>query len=137
MALILNCKLAIANLGDSSALLVRNNQMLELTSEQVPARIDEYQRIIERKGWVIPVGQIMRVQGVLAVTRAIGDIAYRDYISSEPEISQIQITPQDQFLILSTDGLFKSFSKEYVARKVVQLRAQGMHFGQIADTLTQ
>jgi serine/threonine protein phosphatase PrpC len=87
MALILNCKLAIANLGDSSALLVRNNQMLELTSEQVPTRIDEYQRIIERKGWVIPVGQIMRVQGVLAVTRAIGDIAYRDFISSEPEIS--------------------------------------------------
>jgi serine/threonine protein phosphatase PrpC len=65
----------------------------------------------------------MRVQGVLAVTRAIGDIAYREYISSEPEISQIQITPQDQFLILSTDGLFKSYSKEYVARKVVQLRA--------------
>jgi serine/threonine protein phosphatase PrpC len=42
LALIINCKLAIANLGDSSALLVRNNSMLELTSEQVPARIDEY-----------------------------------------------------------------------------------------------
>jgi serine/threonine protein phosphatase PrpC len=89
MALILNCKLTIANLGDSSAILIRNNQMLELTSEQVPTRIDEYQRIIERQGMVIPVGQIMRVQGVLAVTRAIGDIAYKDYITSEPEISSI------------------------------------------------
>jgi serine/threonine protein phosphatase PrpC len=57
----------------------------------------------------------MRVQGVLAVTRAIGDIAYKDYISSEPEVVSIQISPQDQFLILSTDGLYKSFSKEYVA----------------------
>jgi serine/threonine protein phosphatase PrpC len=42
MALIINCKLTIANLGDSSAILIRNNQMLELTSEQVPTRIDEY-----------------------------------------------------------------------------------------------
>ena len=31
----------------------------------------------------------MRVQGVLSVTRAIGDIAYKDFITSEPEISSI------------------------------------------------
>ena len=42
MALILNNKLTVANLGDSSAILIRNNQMLELTSEQTPTRIDEY-----------------------------------------------------------------------------------------------
>ena len=35
----------------------------------------------------------MRVQGVLAVTRAIGDIAFKDYITSDPEISSIQISP--------------------------------------------
>jgi serine/threonine protein phosphatase PrpC len=68
---------------------------LELSSEQVPTRIDEYQRIIEKRGCVIPVGPIMRVQGVLAVTRAIGDIAYKEYITSEPELGSIQISPQD------------------------------------------
>lgn len=137
MALIINCKLTIANLGDSSAMLIRNNQLLELTSEQVPTRIDEYQRIIERQGMVIPVGQIMRVQGVLAVTRAIGDLAYKEYISSEPEISSIQISPQDQYLILSTDGLYKTFTKEHVAQQVVRLRKQGQSFGLIAETLAQ
>jgi serine/threonine protein phosphatase PrpC len=95
MALIVNCKLTIANLGDSSAILIRNNQLLELSSEQVPTRIDEYQRIIEKNGCVIPVGPIMRVQGVLSVTRAIGDIAYKEYITSEPELGSIQISPQD------------------------------------------
>jgi serine/threonine protein phosphatase PrpC len=69
--------------------------MLELTSEQIPSRIDEYQRIIERKGFVVPVGSIMRVQGVLSVSRAIGDLAYKEYISSEPEISSIKISSQD------------------------------------------
>jgi serine/threonine protein phosphatase PrpC len=33
LALITDCKLTVANLGDSSAILIRNNQMLELTSE--------------------------------------------------------------------------------------------------------
>jgi serine/threonine protein phosphatase PrpC len=129
MALILNCKLTIANLGDSSAILIRNNQMLELSSEQVPTRIDEYQRIIEKKGCVIPVGPIMRVQGVLAVTRAIGDLAYKEFITSEPELGSIQISPQDQYLILSTDGLYKSFSKEYVAQRVVAMHKEGQSFG--------
>ena len=111
--------------------------MLELSSEQVPTRIDEYQRIIEKKGCVIPVGPIMRVQGVLAVTRAIGDIAYKEYITSEPELGSIQISPQDQFLILSTDGLYKSFSKEYVAQRVIAMNKEGHSFGKIASTLTQ
>jgi serine/threonine protein phosphatase PrpC len=79
----------------------------------------------------------MRVQGVLAVTRAIGDLAFKDYISSEPEISSIQISPQDQYLILSTDGLLKTFSKEQVTRRVVSMRTAGQSFGQIAETIAQ
>lgn len=55
MGIITNGKLTIANLGDSSALLIRDGKMLELSSEQVPSRIDEYQRIIERKGVILPV----------------------------------------------------------------------------------
>lgn len=42
LALINNCKLTVANVGDSTAILIRNGQMLELTSEQTPSRIDEY-----------------------------------------------------------------------------------------------
>ena len=85
--------------------------MLELTSEQTPSRIDEYQRIISKQGFIVPVGQTMRVQGVLSVSRAIGDINYKEYLISEPEMSSIQITAQDQILILSTDGLYKIYSK--------------------------
>ena len=79
----------------------------------------------------------MRVQGVLAVTRAIGDLAYKEFISSEPELGSIQISPQDQYLILSTDGLYKTFSKDYVAQRVIQMRNEGQSFGKIASTLTE
>ena len=37
----------------------------------------------------MPIGTIMRVQGVLAISRAIGDIAYKDYIVSDPEITSV------------------------------------------------
>ena len=80
----------------------------------------------------------MRVQGVLAVTRAIGDIAYKEYITSEPELGSIQISPQDQYLILSTDGLYKTFTKDFVAQRVIELREKShMSFGDIANSLAQ
>ncbi len=106
VTLLLNGRLVVANVGDSSAILVRNSKMLELTKEQVPSRMDEYKRITSNSGLIIPVGQTLRVQGVLSVTRAIGDINYKDYLISEPETNSIQISPLDDFLILSTDGLY-------------------------------
>jgi serine/threonine protein phosphatase PrpC len=60
-ALIQNGKLTVANLGDSSAILIRNGEVLELSTEQVPSRIDEYQRIVGLKGSVIPINSVMRV----------------------------------------------------------------------------
>ena len=42
LATVVNNRLSVANLGDSVALLVRNGQMIELTREQTPDRIDEY-----------------------------------------------------------------------------------------------
>jgi serine/threonine protein phosphatase PrpC len=89
-----------------------------------------------KHGYIVPVGQTMRVGGVLSVTRAIGDISYKDYLISDPELSSIQICPQDQYLILSTDGLYKIFSKQYVAKKVIQMRKEGHSYGEISEKIT-
>lgn len=86
---------------------------------------------------IVPVGQAMRVSGVLSVSRAIGDIHYKEFLTSEPEISSIQISPQDQYLILTTDGLYKTYSKSYVARKVIQLRNEGYSYGEISLKIAQ
>eukprot|EP00347_Sterkiella_histriomuscorum_P009193 403342169 len=137
IATIIDNKLTVSNLGDSSAILVRSDQCLELSSEQTPLRIDEYQRIIEQNGFIVPVGQTMRVQGVLAVTRAIGDLQYKDVIISEPEISSITMSPQDQFLIISTDGLYRIYSKQRIADYVVKMSKQGYTLGTIASLITQ
>jgi serine/threonine protein phosphatase PrpC len=77
-------------------------------------------------------GNALRVSGVLSVTRAIGDISYKDFIISEPEISSIQISPQDQYLIISTDGLYRTFSKSYVTKMVINFRNEGLSLGEIS-----
>lgn len=53
----------------------------------------------------------MRVGGVLSVSRAIGDVSYKEWLISDPEICSVALKPSDNYLILSTDGLFKVFSK--------------------------
>lgn len=45
-----------------------------------------------------------RLEGEIQLTRSIGDIKYKCYMSSEPEILSHDLTDQDEFLLLATDG---------------------------------
>jgi len=67
---------------------------------------------------------IARVDGSLAVSRAIGDIAYKQYIIPEPETYTYQIQGNDDLLILSTDGLFLVYTEEQVASMITEMRRQ-------------
>ena len=95
IALIKDSKLILSNIGDSSAILIRDNKTFELTSEQTPTRIDEYKRITAKNGLVVPVGDTMRVGGVLSVSRAIGDLPYKEYVIGEPEVTSHDLTVGD------------------------------------------
>ena len=95
IAFIKDSKLIIGNIGDSSAILIRDNKTFELTSEQTPTRIDEYKRITTNNGLVLRVGEQMRVGGVLSVSRAIGDLPYKEYVIGEPEVTSIDLTVGD------------------------------------------
>lgn len=47
-----------------------------------------------------------RVQGSLAVSRALGDRHLKQWIIAEPETKIIRIKPEYEFLILASDGLW-------------------------------
>lgn len=74
---------------------------------------------------------------MLAVTRAIGNAQYKDFIISEPEVSSVTLSPQDQFLIISTDGLYRIYNKQKVAEFVIKLSCQGYSLGAITSIITQ
>ncbi|CAN0489886.1 unnamed protein product, partial [Ectocarpus sp. 12 AP-2014] len=68
---------------------------------------------------------IKRVAGSLAVTRAIGDAylkravfsfsPYKEgvpYITAEPEVTVVELTSKDRFLVLASDGVWEQVSNE-------------------------
>jgi protein phosphatase 1L len=86
LSLVSNGAFTIANIGDSSAMLLKQNgKMLKLTDEQTPNRDDEYNRIVRNNGFVTVKDDVARVDGSLAVSRAIGDLKYKQYLIPEPE----------------------------------------------------
>jgi protein phosphatase 1L len=99
--------------------------MTQITMEQTPNREDEYERIHKNNGLVVMKGGVARVDGTIAVSRAIGDMQYKEFLIPEPEIESHQISQDDDLLILSTDGLFLVDSKEIVAQKIHELRQSG------------
>lgn len=60
-----------------------------------------------------------RVEGILAVSRAIGDMALQPFVTAEPEIMEKTIGSEDEYLILASDGVWDVMSNEDVAKFVV------------------
>eukprot|EP00939_MAST-03C_sp_MAST-3C-sp1_P004666 g4666.t1 len=108
--------LYVANVGDSRAVLVRRDgSVLEMSKDHKPNDRDEQRRIERAGGIVVHVG-VWRVEGVLAVSRAVGDRAFKDYVVADPDVREhARECGRDDFLVLATDGLWDVVSNEKVA----------------------
>lgn len=107
-----------ANVGDSRAVLSRNYTAVDLTRDHKPNDPIEHARIEKKGGYVMWCGDqdaaghpvlgtgIYRVNGNLALSRAVGDRSERPAVSAEPEITVTPITADDDFLVIATDGLW-------------------------------
>jgi serine/threonine protein phosphatase PrpC len=144
-----NQTILVANIGDSRAVLCRSETAYELTRDHKPSDPNEKQRIEGLGGSVIWCGDvdyfgnpikeqgIYRVNGNLALSRAIGDRAERPHVSASPDMVAMDVQEGDEFIILATDGLWDvmdsseavsyvkfvveaGLSKEKVASQVVQ-----------------
>lgn len=119
VAVVSSTSIAIANCGDSRAVLYRGKQCIPLSVDHKPDRPDEYARIEAAGGRVIQWNGY-RVFGVLAMSRSIGDRYLKPSIIPEPEVTVVSRTREDDFLILATDGLWDVMSSEEaceIARK--------------------
>jgi serine/threonine protein phosphatase PrpC len=111
-ALIIDGNLVVSNAGDCRAVISRNGASEALTCDHRAGREDERQRI-ENLGGIVDLRHgVWRVQGSLAVTRAIGDSHMKEWITAEPETRKIEITSDCEFLILASDGLWDKVSNQ-------------------------
>ncbi|KAK4791755.1 hypothetical protein SAY86_032168 [Trapa natans] len=84
VAIVTPDKIIVANCGDSRAVLCRKGKAIPLSVDHKPDRPDELERIHAAGGSVI-YWNGARLLGVLAMSRAIGDIFLKPYVSCEPE----------------------------------------------------
>ena len=106
--------------------MVRNGQIIELTEPHKPDREDEKLRI-EQQGGVVTCYDTWRVNGTLAVSRAIGDPEHKPYVISEPEIKEIVLDGSEDFLVLGCDGLWDQISPEEATTLVYQYLCENGH----------
>ncbi|KAL6615723.1 hypothetical protein ACP70R_037993 [Stipagrostis hirtigluma subsp. patula] len=133
-------RIVVANCGDSRAVLSRGGVAVPLSSDHKPERPDELERVEAAGGRVINWNGY-RVLGVLATSRSIGchavvysegpisrvtpvdnvvrDYYLKPYVTAEPEVTVMDRTDKDEFLILASDGLWDVVSNE-VACKIAR-----------------
>ncbi|KAJ8901550.1 hypothetical protein NDN08_003759 [Rhodosorus marinus] len=107
-AVLRNGKLVVGHVGDSRAVLASNGKAVELSRDHVTSRADELNRVRANGGYIL--GD--RVNGVLKVTRAIGDHPAKSFIIAEPEVLEMEIADCFQYLIIASDGLWQHFTNE-------------------------
>jgi serine/threonine protein phosphatase PrpC len=103
----------IANLGDSRAVLCTGGRAVQISVDHKPDLEDEKERIVKSGGFV---AESNRVNGILALSRAIGDLELVPAISHEPDIFERPVREEDEFLILACDGLWDVVSNEEAVR---------------------
>ncbi len=91
-----------ANVGDARIVLCRNGKALRLSYDHKGSDENEGRRISNAGGLILN----NRVNGVLAVTRALGDSYLKDLVTGHPYTTETVIQPDiDEFLILACDGV--------------------------------
>ncbi|KAH7279026.1 hypothetical protein KP509_37G001600 [Ceratopteris richardii] len=111
IAILVGDRLLVANVGDSRAVISHGGEAVQLSIDHKPDREDEKKRIEDASG-VILWGGTWRVSGVLALSRAFGDILLKRYLVADPEIKEEKITKDVEFLVIASDGLWDVITNE-------------------------
>lgn len=114
-----NDKLWCCNIGDCRAIINNDDEIIELSRDHKPNRDDERDRIEKLGGSVIQDNfGIWRVNGNLAISRAIGDKYLDPYVIEDPEIIMMNINQNNKYLIMASDGLWDVLDNNFVMHLV-------------------
>ncbi|KAJ6491812.1 phosphatase 2C-domain-containing protein [Mycena vitilis] len=90
-----------ANAGDALGVLCRTGKAVRLTYDQGSDK-QEAKRITDAGGFVVS----GHFDGVLAVTRSLGDSSMKEFVAGAPYTTETELCDDDEFLILACDGLW-------------------------------
>lgn len=100
-------------IGDSRVVIGVKNSARALTEDHKPDHPYERARIEAAGGRVIRVG-VPRVQGELAMSRAIGDVHLKPYVIAEPLIVEGFLGIENDYVVLACDGVWDVLTEDDV-----------------------
>ncbi|CAH1762121.1 15066_t:CDS:10, partial [Entrophospora sp. SA101] len=108
IAYISGTKLYVANVGDTTAVISRNDGNAHVIAKcEDPTSTNEFQRIREAGGFL---SHDFLVNGEFSVSKSFGHFHLMPIINSNPVIDVIELSEQDEFVILATKGLWDCMS---------------------------
>eukprot|EP00529_Nitzschia_sp_RCC80_P024050 CAMPEP_0113515094 /NCGR_PEP_ID=MMETSP0014_2-20120614/40757_1 /TAXON_ID=2857 /ORGANISM="Nitzschia sp." /LENGTH=450 /DNA_ID=CAMNT_0000411631 /DNA_START=248 /DNA_END=1600 /DNA_ORIENTATION=+ /assembly_acc=CAM_ASM_000159 len=139
-----------ANVGDSRAVLCRNSTGWELSKDHKPNDPRERERIERSGGQVIWCGEtddygipiehrgVYRVNGNLALARAVGDRSEKPAVTAEPDIISVPVLDgEDLFILLATDGLWDVMDSQEAVSFILSLRDAKLSRKRIATQVVE
>ncbi|KAK5992353.1 Protein phosphatase 2C-like protein [Cladobotryum mycophilum] len=123
VSLIAGKRLYVANAGDSRGVLGIKGRAKPLSQDHKPQLETEKNRITAAGGFV----DFGRVNGNLALSRAIGDFEFKksaelspenQIVTAFPDVEEHELTDEDEFLVLACDGIWDCQSSQAVVEFV-------------------
>ncbi|KAH7011534.1 phosphatase 2C-domain-containing protein [Ilyonectria destructans] len=123
VSLIAGNKIYVANAGDSRGVLGIKGRAKPMSHDHKPQNEIEKNRITAAGGFV----DFGRVNGNLALSRAIGDFEFKksaelspenQIVTAYPDVEQHDLTDEDEFLVLACDGIWDCQSSQAVVEFV-------------------
>ncbi|KAI5213539.1 probable protein phosphatase 1N isoform X3 [Manis pentadactyla] len=123
--------LYLAHCGDSRAVLSRAGAVVFSTEDHRPLRPRERERIQDAGGTI----RRRRLEGSLAVSRALGDFAYKEapgrppelqLVTAEPEVTALARRAEDEFMLRASDGVWDAMSGAALAGLVASRLCLGL-----------
>lgn len=131
-------RIFVANAGDSRSVISVKGKVKPLSHDHKPMNEVELSRIKNAGGYV----EYGRVNGNLALSRAIGDFEFKkntllppeeQMITANPDIIEHRVTEEDEFLVLACDGIWDCLSSQQVVDIVRLLIAQRKELSEIGE----
>lgn len=114
MILLTKTHIYCANAGDARGVLCEKGKALDLSKDHKPDLPEERKRV-QAAGHYVEDG---RVDGVIAISKAIGDWEYKSLklapekmaVSAYPDVTTTAITKDSDFIICACDGIWDCMS---------------------------
>lgn len=133
-------KIYVANAGDSRSVIGVKGVVKALSFDHKPTNDTERARISGAGGYV----EYGRVNGNLALSRALGDFEFKknyslgpeqQIITANPDVTCHEISEDDEFLVLACDGIWDCLSSQQVVDFVRYQVSQGKELTEIGEMM--